>query len=261
MSNKFVLISGPCSLENETNAMTVAEGIINVVSKYPNIDYIFKSSWTKANRTRGDTFTGLSFDESMRIFTKVKQTFGVRILTDVHETIEVKELEPYVDVLQIPAYLSRQTNLILEAAKSKPINIKKGQFMSPNDMRFALDKAKSVGQKEIYACERGSSFGYDTLVVDFTAIPIMKSYNVPVILDATHCVQRKLQEGISGGLRQYVPHMCKAGIAVGADGLFLEVHPNPEIALSDAGTQWRLSEFENLLKQCMELYNLISSQA
>ncbi len=257
--NDFILISGPCSLESVDGkvALEVCESIVRTLEKYPNIKYIFKSSWLKANRTREDSFCGIGFDQAMNIFVKIKETFGVKIITDVHETIEVKELIPYVDYLQIPAYLARQTSLIKTAAEAKPLNIKKPQFASANDMKFALDKAKSVGQNEVFLCERGSCFGYDNLVVDFVNIPIMKSFGAPVILDATHSLQRKLSIGVSGGSREHVPMMCKAGIVCGVDGLFLEVHSDVQNALSDAATQLELNKFAELLDNCMEIRSVL----
>lgn len=250
---KFILIAGPCGLENETYPMETCETILRAIEPYPSIKYIFKSSWTKANRTSGTSYSGLSFDDSMKIFTKVKETFNVPILTDVHETQEVKDLEPFIDYLQIPAFLSRQTALIQEAAKSKPINIKKGQFMSPYDMKYALAKAKSVSNNEVFLCERGTSFGYNQLVVDFTSIPIMQAFGAPVILDATHCLQRKISESETDGQRWLIPYMCRLGVAANVDGLFIETHPDVSKAKSDAGSQLELKNFKALIDECMGL--------
>lgn len=256
MSN-FILIAGPCGIENEKVPMEVCEGIVRTLESYKNVKYIFKSSWKKANRTKLNSFTGLEFDESMRILNKVKETFNVPILTDVHETQEVKILEPFIDYLQIPAYLMRQTDLLLAAANSKPVNIKKAQFASTQDAKHALEKARNVSDKEIFICERGSCFGYDNLIVDFTSIPIMKKFGFPVLLDATHCLQKKLSSGVSGGQRDLVPYMCKAAIAVGVDGLFIEVHSDIENAKSDQESQLELKNFPDLIKKCMEIREII----
>jgi 2-dehydro-3-deoxyphosphooctonate aldolase (KDO 8-P synthase) len=256
--SKFILIAGPCSVENEKVPMDVAEGIVRVLEKYPNVKYIFKSSWKKANRTRSDSFTGIDFDAAMKILTKVRETFQVPILTDVHETHEVELLEPFIDYLQTPSFLCRQKDLIQAAAKSKPLNIKKGQFISPNNMQYVLRGAQEVSDKEIFLCERGSCFGYDNLVVDFTAIPIMKTFGVPVLLDTTHCLQKQSGVGVTGGQRQYVPHMARAAIAVGADGLFMEVHSDIENAQSDKESQLELKNFEEVIDSCMSLHDLVS---
>lgn len=256
---EFILIAGPCAIENEKVPMEVAEKITRVLEKYPQIRYIFKSSWKKANRTRIDSFSGIDFDESMRILTKVKNTFGIKILTDVHETHEVEMLEPFVDYLQTPSYLVRQRDLILAAVQSKPTNIKKGQFLSPYNMKHILDGARSVTNNEIFLCERGTCFGYDNLVVDFTAIPVMQQFGVPVILDATHCLQKQSAAGVTGGQRALVPYMCKAAVAFGVDGLFMEVHSDIENAQSDKESQLELKNFEEVIDRCMAIKDALGS--
>lgn len=257
---KFTAIMGPCSIENEKIPMEVCEGILKVLEKYPEVDFIFKSSWKKANRTKLSSFTGISFDQALKIFQKVKETYNVRVLTDVHETTEIKELESIIDVFQTPAYLMRQTDLILAAAKSKPVNIKKAQYASPQDAGFAVEKALATGQKEVYLCERGTSFGYDTLVVDFSAIPLMKKFGVPVLLDATHCLQRK-SNGISGGQRELVPYMMNAAVAVGVDGIFAEVHSDIENAQSDKESQIKLEDFAEIFERCMEFREVVNKRS
>lgn len=253
----FIIIAGPCAIENEKVPMEVAEKIVKVLEQYSGIKYIFKSSWKKANRTRGDSFIGIEADEAMRILTKVKETYQVSVITDVHETQDIKFVEPFVDYLQIPAFLCRQTDLVVAAAKSKPTNIKKGQFLSPNNMKHILEKAKSVSQHEIFLCERGSSFGYDNLVVDFSGIPLMKTFGAPVILDATHCLQKQTAAGITGGQRAMIPYMCKAGVAVGVDGLFLEVHSDIENAQSDKESQLEVDRFEEIVEQCLAIREVV----
>lgn len=259
MSEKFIIIAGPCSIENEKVPMEVCESIVRTLENYPQIDYIFKSSYLKANRTSNSSFEGLSFDESMRILTKVRETYQVKVITDVHESSDVKELVPYVDMLQIPAFLFRQTKLIKTAAEAKPLNIKKGQFASAEDMKHALQKAKSVGQETVFLCERGNVFGYDQLVLDFLNIPRMKKFGAPVILDATHSTQFKLPTGVSGGAREFVERICLAGVSFNCSGLFIEVHSAIENAKSDQMSQLELKNFEQLIDKCMNVKALLET--
>lgn len=259
MKKEFIMICGPCAIENEKVPMEVAEKIVKVLEKYPEVKYIFKSSWKKANRTRVDSFSGIDFDESMRILTKVKETYKVKVLTDVHETQEVKMLEPFVDYLQTPSYLVRQRDLILEAVKSKPTNIKKGQFLSPYNMKHILDGARTVSDNEIFLCERGTCFGYDNLVVDFTGISIMQQFGAPVLLDATHCLQKQSSIGVTGGQRALVPSMCNAAVAFGADGLFMEVHSDIENAQSDKESQLELKNFEEVVDRCLSIRDVMGN--
>jgi 2-dehydro-3-deoxyphosphooctonate aldolase (KDO 8-P synthase) len=254
--SKMILIAGPCSIENDKVPMEVCEGILKTLEKYPQVDFIFKGSWKKANRTKLSSFTGLDIDKSLNIFQKIKDTFKVRVLTDVHETTDIKELESVIDVFQTPAYLMRQTDLLIAAAKSKPVNIKKAQYASPQDAGYAVEKALSTGQKEVFLCERGTSFGYDTLVVDYSSLPLMKKFGVPVLLDATHCLQRK-NNGISGGQRDLVPHMMNAAVAVGVDGIFAEVHSDIDNAQSDKESQIKLEDFHKIFEKCMEFREVV----
>ena len=248
----FIIQAGPCCVENEKVPMEVAEKIVKVLEQYSGIKYIFKSSFKKANRTRGDSFIGLEFDEAMRILQKVRETYQVPIITDVHETTDVKMVEPYVDYLQIPAFLCRQTDLVIEAAKSKPVSIKKGQFLSPQNMKHIVEKARSVGQEEVYVCERGTCFGYDTLVVDYSAFPLMRSY-AKLIFDGTHSLQKQSAVGVTGGQRDLIPYMCLAAISVGIDGLFLEVHSDIDNAQSDKESQLEVDNFEEVIDSCLEI--------
>jgi len=255
----FFLIAGPCVIESETLVLTVAEYLRKITDKL-GIKLIFKSSYKKANRSKLDSFVGLERQKSLSILEKVRREFDLPVITDIHESWEAEEVAQYVDYLQIPAFLCRQTDLLLAAGKSgKTVNIKKGQFMSPEAMKFAVEKVYSTGNKKVLLTERGTTFGYHDLVVDFRSVPIMKSIGVPVVVDCTHSVQKPNQtDGITGGAPQMIETLALAAIATGADGLFMEVHPNPSQALSDAASQLQLDKLENILRKSVKLYNALN---
>jgi 2-dehydro-3-deoxyphosphooctonate aldolase (KDO 8-P synthase) len=243
----FVLIAGPCVVENEFITLKTAESI-KQISEELNIPYIFKSSYKKANRTSIKSFTGLDFDEALKILEKVKTQFELPIITDIHLPEEINSVRQVADILQIPAFLCRQTELLIAAGESgKIVNIKKGQFLAPEDMEHVTEKVASTGNKNIMLTERGTTFGYHNLVVDMRAIEIMKTFGYPVIMDATHAVQIPSKGGISGGESKFISTLAKAAAAVGIDGLFLEVHPDPQNALSDAASQLPLNKLKELL--------------
>lgn len=243
----FVLIAGPCVVENEKMVMQTAEAIKSICSDLK-IPLIFKSSYKKANRTSGKSFAGIGDTKALKILLKVKEKFDVPILTDVHTTDEVTMAADYVDVLQIPAFLCRQTELLVAAGMTKKIiNIKKGQFLAPEDIKFAAEKVSSTGNKSIMLTERGTTFGYHNLVVDMRSLVIMKKFGYPVVMDATHSVQLPSHGNKSGGQPEFIMPIAKAAAAVGIDALFLEVHPNPKGALSDAESQLPLNELEHVL--------------
>ncbi len=254
----FFLIAGPCVIENENITFTVAEHLKEVTSRL-GIKLIFKSSYKKANRTKLGSFTGLDRSQALDILRRVRETFDVPVITDIHESWEAEEVAAYVDYLQIPAFLCRQTDLLLAAGRTgKPVNIKKGQFMSPEAMRFAVEKVYSTGNKKVLLTERGTTFGYHDLVVDFRSVPIMKSIGVPVVVDCTHSVQKPNQTvGVTGGDPDMIETLALAAIATGADGLFMEVHPNPAEALSDAASQLQMEKVEAILKKCVDVYNAV----
>ena len=260
------LIAGPCAIENRDIVMHTAETLKQVCDRL-GITLYFKSSYDKANRTSLSD-RGVGMEDGLNILQEVKSTFHLPILTDVHESWQCAPVAEVADVLQIPAFLSRQTDLLVAAAKTgKIINVKKGQFMAPWDMRGAIAKIEAASphhlitsspNKHIWLTERGSSFGYGNLIVDMTSLVKMREYGCPVVFDATHSVQQpSSQAGITGGNREMVPHLIRAAIAVGIDGLFLEVHPQPENAISDAANQLRLSDLEPILQQAMAIDKLI----
>lgn len=250
------LIAGPCAIENRDMVLQTAETLKRVCEQYETKLY-FKSSFDKANRTSCSQ-RGIGMDEGLKILSEVKSQFNLPIVTDVHESWQCDPVAQVADVLQIPAFLSRQTDLIQAAARTgKIVNVKKGQFMAPWDMRGAIDKIHEVGGEQIWLTERGSSFGYGRLVVDMTGLVEMRQFGCPIIFDATHSVQQpSSQSGITGGNRQMVPFLMRAALAVGVDGIFLEVHPNPDKAISDAANQVRLSDIENILEQAVQIDNL-----
>lgn len=260
------LIAGPCAIESRDTVMFTAETLKQVCDRL-GITLYFKSSYDKANRTSMSE-RGVGMEKGLEILQEVKSTFDLPILTDVHESWQCAPVAEVADVLQIPAFLSRQTDLLVAAAKTgKIVNVKKGQFMAPWDMRGAIAKIEANqtikfkgDQKGIWLTERGSSFGYGNLVVDMTSLVKMREYDYPVVFDATHSVQQPSNlAGITGGNREMVPHLIRAAVAVGIDGLFLEVHPSPEKAISDAANQVRLSDIEHILKQTLEIDKLIHS--
>lgn len=253
-SPNFFLMAGPCVIENEEMALSIAEKITDITQRL-GIPYIFKGSYRKANRSRIDSFAGIGDEKALKILQKVGSTFGIPTVTDIHETHEAQMAAQYVDVLQIPAFLCRQTELLVAAARTgKMVNIKKGQFLSPQAIQFAAQKVVDAGNSNVMLTERGVSFGYSDLVVDFRAIPQMQEFGFPVVLDATHCLQKPNQStGITGGQPQLIETMCKAGIATGVDGLFIETHPQPEKALSDGANMLPLHRLEDLLAKLIRI--------
>ncbi|MGE4348339.1 MAG: 3-deoxy-8-phosphooctulonate synthase [Candidatus Berkiella sp.] len=245
----FFLISGPCVIESETLVLETA-GILKEITAQLGIPFIFKSSFDKANRSSHGSFRGPGIEQGLKILEKVKTQIKVPVLTDVHEDTPLSEVASVVDVLQTPAFLCRQTNFIQNVAKQNlPVNIKKGQFLAPNDMKHVVEKARAVGNDKIMVCERGASFGYNNLVSDMRSLAIMRSFSDAVVFDATHSVQ--LPGGLggaSGGQREFVPVLAKAAIAVGIAGLFMETHPDPEKALSDGPNSWPLHKMARLLE-------------
>lgn len=252
---RFFLIAGPCVIESREMALSTATELKEITTKLE-IPFIYKSSFDKANRTSLKSARGPGREQGLEILRSVREEVGVPVLTDVHSVEDVAQVVKVVDVLQTPAFLCRQSDLICAVANSgKPVNIKKGQFLSPHEMQHVVDKAKSVNDKAtIMVCERGSSFGYNNLVVDMRSLDIMKSTGCPVVFDATHSVQLPgADQGKSGGQREFIPVLSRAAVAVGVDGLFMETHPNPEKALSDGPNAWPLDKMESLLKQLTEI--------
>ena len=246
-SQNFFLIAGPCAIESEDMAMFIAEKIVKLSDKYQ-IPYIFKGSFKKANRSRIDSFTGIGDEKALQILKKVGEKFDIPTTTDIHENEHAVLAAQYVDVLQIPAFLVRQTDLLVAAANTgKCVTLKKGQFLSPEAMQFAVQKVHDSGNEKTEIIERGNTFGYTDLVVDFRGIPVMKQY-APVILDVTHSLQQPNQNtGVTGGRPQLIETIAKAGIAVGADGIFIETHPNPKAAKSDGANMLPLDQLDDLL--------------
>jgi len=257
----FCLIAGPCVIENEKITLETAEAIKRITDKL-NIPFVFKSSFKKANRTSIYSFVSIGIDESMRILEKVKNELNVAILTDVHSESDIETVFEFVDVLQIPAFLCRQTDLLVAAGKSnKAVNIKKGQFLAPDDMKHVISKVESTGNKRILLTERGTSFGYHNLIVDMRSLVIMSELGYPVVMDATHSVQMPSNSNITGGQPQFIYPLAKAAIAVGIDALFLEVHPNPKEALSDAGSQLELSKLGKILVELQKIDGVVKKYA
>lgn len=257
ISNEFFVIAGPCVIENEKMTFLLAENLKEICNKYK-INFIFKASFDKANRTSIDSFRGLGIDEGLRILEKVKTTFEIPVTTDIHEPEQAKLVSEVADILQIPAFLCRQTDLLLAAGKTdKIINIKKGQFLSGKEMFFPAEKVKSTGNEKILLTERGNFYGYNDLVVDFRNIIDMKELGFPVVLDCSHSSQRPgFLNGKSGGDSSLTGYFAKAGVGVGVNGLFFEVHPKPKNALSDVETQINAEEFEKILLQIKKIHNL-----
>ena len=246
----MILIAGPCVIESEKATLSIAEKIKKITEKLK-VPFIFKASYDKANRTSVKSYRGPGIDEGLRILKKVKKDIGAFVLSDVHTTEEIKKAAEVLDVIQIPAFLSRQTNLIIEAAKTgKVINIKKGQFLSPWDIKHALEKVQSTGNNRILVTERGTSFGYNNLISDFRSIIIMRDFAVPIIYDASHSIQMPGSlDGKSGGDRRFIHPLILAAASVGADGIFIEVHENPDKALCDGPNMLPLRELEGILKK------------
>ncbi|WKS94680.1 3-deoxy-8-phosphooctulonate synthase [Riemerella columbina] len=256
-SSNFFLIAGPCAIEGEDMALRIAEHIVTLSDRYE-IPYIFKGSFKKANRSRIDSFTGIGDEKALEILKKVGETFGIPTTTDIHENEQAALAAQYVDVLQIPAFLVRQTDLLVAAAETgKCVTLKKGQFLSPEAMKYAVQKVRDMHNDKVGIIERGNSFGYTDLVVDYRGIPTMQEY-APVILDVTHSLQQPNQaSGVTGGKPQLIETIAKAGIAVGADGLFIETHPNPAEAKSDGANMLPLSQLEPLLQKLTRIREAI----
>ncbi len=256
--SKMTLIAGPCVIESEQNVMLVAETVAGIARKL-DLDYYFKASFDKANRTSISSYRGPGIEKGLEILQKVKDTLGLKICTDIHEPWQAEKAAQVADILQIPAFLCRQTDLLVAAAKTqKCINVKKAQFLAPWDMKNVVTKLEESGNRNIMLCERGSTFGYNTLVVDMTGIFEMKKFGYPVVFDATHSVQKPGGKGsATGGNRAYVEPLAKAAVAAGADALFFEVHPDPDRALSDGPNMVRLDEFEGLLSRVMKVYDAV----
>ena len=260
LNNKdnFFLLAGPCAIEGEEMALHIAEKVINITSKL-NIPYVFKGSYRKANRSRLDSFTGIGDEKALKILRKVGETLNIPTVTDIHETTEAAMAAEYVDILQIPAFLCRQTDLLVAAAQTgKIVNIKKGQFLSPGAMQFAVQKVADAGNENVMITERGTTFGYTDLVVDYRGIPQMQQFGYPVIMDVTHSLQQPNQtSGVTGGLPALIETVAKAAIAVGADGLFIETHPEPAKAKSDGANMLQLDLLENLLTKLTKIRKAI----
>ena len=258
-ANNFFLLAGPCVVESEAIIMQTAERVVAICAKLK-IPLVFKSSYRKANRSRLDSFAGIGDEKALKILAKVGATFGVPLVTDIHDATEAAMAAEYVDVLQIPAFLCRQTDILIAAAKTgKMVNVKKGQFLSPEAMIFAVDKLRQSGNEQIMLTDRGTMFGYHDLVVDYRGIPTMQAMHVPVVLDCTHSLQQPNQPGgVTGGNPQMIETIARAGIAVGADGLFIETHPDPSKAKSDGANMLHLDLLEGLLTKLNRLREAVN---
>ena len=252
--NNLVLLAGPCAVEELDICLEIAS-VVKAITDELGISYVFKASFDKANRTSQGSFRGIGFEEAMQVLQEVKKQVGVPLVTDVHESHQVKEVAAVVDVLQIPAFLCRQTDLLLAAGKSgKAVNVKRGQFMAPEDMQYALEKIHHTGNQNACLTERGVSFGYHNLVVDMRSLPVMRQFS-PVIFDVTHSVQQPGGAGgVSGGQRQFAPFLARAAAAVGVDGFFIETHPNPAKALSDGPNMIPLNDMPDFLKMIKKIW-------
>ena len=259
-AGNFFLLAGPCVIEGEEMAMRIAERVVNITEKLQ-IPYVFKGSYRKANRSRLDSFMGIGDEKALKILCKVAETFAIPTVTDIHETAEAAMAAEYVDILQIPAFLCRQTDLLVAAAKTRKIvNIKKGQFLSPGAMQFAVQKVADAGNDNVMITERGTTFGYTDLVVDYRGIPQMQQFGYPVIMDVTHSLQQPNQtSGVTGGLPTLIETIAKAAIAVGADGLFIETHPEPSKAKSDGANMLQLDLLEGLLTKLVRIREAVGN--
>lgn len=258
-TNNFFLLAGPCVIEGEDMALDIAEKIVAATESL-NIPYVFKGSYRKANRSRIDSFTGIGDEKALKILRKVKETFNIPVVTDIHNAEEAAIAAEYVDMLQIPAFLCRQTDLLVAAAETgKFVNIKKGQFLSPEAMKFAVQKVRDAGNNQVAITERGTTFGYQDLIVDYRGIPEMQKCECPVILDVTHSLQQPNQTaGVTGGRPDLIETVARAGIAVGADGLFIETHQNPSVAKSDGANMLKLDLLPSLLQKLTKVKETIN---
>ncbi len=260
LNHPFFLIAGPCVIESEGLILDVAGRLTELTQKL-NIPFIFKSSFDKANRTSSKSFRGPGIEKGLAILEKVKAQYKIPVLTDVHEETPLNEVAAVVDILQTPAFLCRQTNFMQNVARTmKPVNIKKGQFLAPWDMKNVVHKMEEVGNRQLMVCERGVSFGYNTLVVDMRSLEIMRDTGCPVVFDATHSVQQPGGQGTTtGGQREFIPLLARAAVAAGISGLFMETHPRPDEALSDGPNSWPLHKMEPLLTLLKELDHVVKS--
>ena len=260
-NNPFFLMSGNCVVESEQSAIDTAGKLKNITNKL-NIPFIYKSSFDKANRSSISSYRGPGIEEGLRILSEVKSQLDIPVITDVHEDSPINEVADVVDVLQTPSFLCRQTNFILNVAKQgKPVSIKKGQFLSPEEMQNVVDKAKSTGNKKIMVCERGFTFGYNNLVSDMRSLAILRKTGCPVVFDATHSVQLPGSKGIkSGGAREFIPVLARAAIASGVSGLFMETHSNPNKALSDGPNSWPLKQMHDLLETLLQIDSAVKTK-
>ncbi len=257
-SGNFFLLAGPCVVENEKIVMQIAEKVLTLTDALK-IPYVFKASYRKANRSRIDSFTGMGDEKALKLLAKVRETFSLPVVTDIHTIEEAAMAAEYADILQIPAFLCRQTDLLVAAAKTgRFVNIKKGQFLSPEAMQFAVNKVVESGNEKVMITERGSTFGYQDLIVDYRGIPVMKQFGKPVVLDITHSLQQPNQaSGVTGGRPQLIETIARAGIASGVDGIFIETHPNPSQALSDGENMLELNKLGALLRNLTKLREVV----
>lgn len=253
-ANNFFLLAGPCVIEGEEMALDIAEKMVKITSRL-DIPYVFKGSYRKANRSRIDSFTGIGDEKALKVLKKVRDTFGIPVVTDIHAAEEAAMAAEYVDILQIPAFLCRQSDLLIAAAKTgKVVNIKKGQFLAPDAMKFAAQKVIESGNDQVLLTDRGTTFGYQDLIIDYRGIPKMQETGCPVILDITHSLQQpNTTSGVTGGLPHLIETVAKAGIAVGVDGIFMETHQNPSVAKSDGANMLPLAQVESLLEKLVRI--------
>jgi len=257
-SGNFFLLAGPCVIEDEETPFRIAEYITDITDKLQ-IPYVFKASYRKANRSKLDSFNGIGDEKALKILGRIREHYGVPVVTDIHKPDEAEKAAKYADILQIPAFLCRQTELLVAAAETGlTINIKKGQFLSPNAMKFAAQKVIDSGNSRVLLTERGTSFGYSDLIVDMRSIPIMQKTNLPVVLDITHSLQQPNQStGVSGGQPEMIETIAKAGIAAGVDGIFMETHPEPDEAKSDGANMLQLDKLEALLNKLLAIHQAV----
>jgi 2-dehydro-3-deoxyphosphooctonate aldolase (KDO 8-P synthase) len=259
-SGNFFLMAGPCAVEDELMPMKIAERIQEITGRLK-IPFIFKASYRKANRTRLDSFSGIGDEKALKVIANIGKSLEIPTVTDIHESHEAEMAAAYVDVLQIPAFLCRQSDLLIAAGKTgKTVNIKKGQFLAASSMKFAVDKVQSTGNDKVILTERGTMLGYSDMVVDYRGIPVMQSFNVPVVLDITHSLQQPNQtSGVTGGKPELIGTIAKAGIAVGVDGIFIETHPDPANAKSDGANMLHLDKLESLLEKLVTIRQAVNS--